>query len=528
MLIRVEPFLDINMTSMFALVLGSLAASYVFLLALLRLTQDSKEPPAIENSIPFLTPLLGSISGMQKYAVKLRDKYGLPIYTLRMPGQRIYLINSLSLIPPLQRELRNIAFPPIEAQAAATVMGVGPAGNAIIGSDKMFEHDSYLSTFVPSTFPALSPGPGLDAINGAAIQYMSDSLEKLKENGPRTVELFSWVRRQLFMATTEAIYGPKNPFRDPTLERAWYDFEPTIMIHMLKVWPSLLAPKSLHSREKLLIPAFEKYFAENSHHQGSLLVQCRYKHNTDHGLRGRDVAATEIGQMVASLTNSVAAAFWMIYHVFSDPVVLEEYRNEVEQLVHTDDSGLCTVDLAKIKSLCPILLSTWQETLRYVHIGISARVVMNDIMFDNKYLLKKGATVMTIAPVQHTDLAVWGPTVHTFDHRRFLRKPSEKRINPVAFRSFGGGAVLCPGRHFVSTEIMAFTALLLLRFDLKPVATDVTWVEPRKVIPMTSSMPTPKDKVRVEIVSRDNRSWEMKFSASAKGVEIVAEDLKRV
>jgi len=171
------------------------------------------------------------------------------------------------------------------------------------------------------------------------------------------------------------------------------------MVHMLRAFPSILARKSLHAREHLLIPAFEKYFAENSHLQGSLLVQCRYKHNTDHGLRGRDVAATEIGQMVASLTNSVASAFWMVYHVFSDAVVLDECRKEAEQLVEMDNRGVHTVDLAKVKSSCPVLLSTWQETLRYVHIGIAARVVMQDIMFDNKYFLKKGATVMTVAPV---------------------------------------------------------------------------------------------------------------------------------
>lgn len=297
------------------------------------------------------------------------------------------------------------------------------------------------------------------------------------------------------------------------------------MIHMLKAWPSVLARKSLQAREQLLIPAFEKYFAENGHHQGSLLVQCRYEHNTGHGLRGRDVAATEIGQMVASLTNSVGSAFWMIYHVFSDPIVLSECRAEVEKLIQMDDNDTRAVDLAKVKSLCPVLLSTWQETLRYVHIGIAARVVMEDIMFDNKYLLKKGATVMTAAPVQHTDTSVWGPTVKDFDHRRFLREAGARRINPVAFRSFGGGAVLCPGRHFVSTEVLSFVALLLLRFDLKPACKNGEWLEPRKNIPMTSSMPTPKDELLVEIVPRDKREWLVNFSASSKGVDIVAEDV---
>ncbi|TVY80889.1 Cholesterol 7-alpha-monooxygenase [Lachnellula suecica] len=513
------------MTSTLALLIGSVAAAYVLLSALLHFTQDSDEPPAIETSIPFISPLMGLVLGMQRYTVKLRDRYGLPIYTLRMPGQRIYIVNSLSLIPPLQRQIKTIAFAPIEAQAAAMVMGVGPAGNAIIGSPNMSEPGSYLFTFVPSTHPALSPGPGLDAINGEAVRHMSESLTRFKANGPAKIELFSWVRRELFMATTESIYGPKNPFREVVLEQAWYDFEPSIMVHMLNAWPSVLARKSLRAREHLLIPAFEKYFSENGHLEGSLLVRCRYDHNTAHGLRGRDLAATEIGQMIASLTNSVAAAFWMIYHIFHGPEILTECRTEVEKMVQKNDNDVYTVDLAKVKSWCPVLLSTWQETLRYVHVGITARVVMENTIFDKKYLLKKGATVMTVTPVQHTDASIWGPTVNTFDHRRFLRKRGEKRTNPVAFRSFGGGTVLCPGRHFVSTEVMSFAALLLLQFDMKALTKDGKWVAPRKVTPMTSSIPTPKDEVRVQIVPRDDYRWRFDFSASSVGVNMVAEDV---
>ncbi|KAI4864385.1 cytochrome P450 [Hypoxylon rubiginosum] len=165
--------------------------------------------------------------------------------------------------------------------------------------------------------------------------------------------------------------------------------------------------------------------------------------------------------MFKPLTNSVASAFWMVYHIFSDPVVLRECRAEVEQLVKVDSNGVRTVDLAKVKSSCPILLSTRQETLRYVHIGILARVVMEDIMFDNKYLSRKGATVMSATPIQHTDASVWGSTVGIFDYCRFLRGPGGERTNPAAFRSFGGGTVLCPERYFVSTEVMLFAALLL-------------------------------------------------------------------
>lgn len=61
------------MTSPFALFVGSLAAAYVFLSALLHFTQDAREPPASETSIPFISPLLGYISGMQNFCVKQRS-----------------------------------------------------------------------------------------------------------------------------------------------------------------------------------------------------------------------------------------------------------------------------------------------------------------------------------------------------------------------------------------------------------------------------------------------------------------------
>lgn len=61
------------MTSAFALCLGSLVAAYVFLSALLHFTQDAKEPHAVETSIPFVSPLLGLITGKQSFYVRQRS-----------------------------------------------------------------------------------------------------------------------------------------------------------------------------------------------------------------------------------------------------------------------------------------------------------------------------------------------------------------------------------------------------------------------------------------------------------------------
>lgn len=63
--------------------------------------------------------------------------------------------------------------------------------------------------------------------------------------------------------------------------------------------------------------------------------------------------------------------------------------------------------------------------------------------------------LMLPASVQHTNVSAWGEDADNFDYMRFVPKPGQKKLNRLAFRAFGGGHVLCPGRHFASTEIMA-------------------------------------------------------------------------
>lgn len=51
-----------------------LAALYVFLRALLFFTQDPREPPAVENGIPFVSPLLAMLSKKGKFYNEMRYK----------------------------------------------------------------------------------------------------------------------------------------------------------------------------------------------------------------------------------------------------------------------------------------------------------------------------------------------------------------------------------------------------------------------------------------------------------------------
>lgn len=59
-------------TPVLPLLCGGLLGVYIFLSALLRLTQDAREPPAIEAGLPFLAPLLGIMREKSRYHIRLR------------------------------------------------------------------------------------------------------------------------------------------------------------------------------------------------------------------------------------------------------------------------------------------------------------------------------------------------------------------------------------------------------------------------------------------------------------------------
>ncbi|OTB09632.1 hypothetical protein M426DRAFT_18266 [Hypoxylon sp. CI-4A] len=504
------------MSSIFVLAVGVVVATYVFLLALLHLTQDAREPPSICNAIPFVTPIVVMIR------ITARDKYNLPIYTLRMPGSRIYVINSASLVTSVQSQFRALSFTAIEASIAANVIGVSKATNDIIGND-VTKDGSYLMSFPKYVHSALNAGPGLDAMNRRSIQVIAKSLDKWAKEGPVSIKLFEWVRHELLLASTEGVYGPKNPFRDPAMEKAWYAFEPSIMMFVLNLLPRVFAKEGYKARE-YMVKVWEQYFEQNSYAQGSELIKTRVKINNDFGIPLKETARIELGGSQAILSNTLPGTFWMIYHIFSNPVVLEDVRTELIKGVR-EDEGVCTIDLSYIKSSCPILLSTFKEMMRFNSSGSATRIAMEDHLLNGKYLLKKGSTIMMPAMVQHTDESIWGDSVHEFNHMRFVRQPGVKRTNPVAFRGFGGGTTLCPGRHFATTEILMFSALMVLRFDLQPI--DGKWTTPRTAkSPLVNALPIPDSDINVALRPTNEKVWNVSFSGYDQGMEIVAEDIE--
>lgn len=146
----------------------------------------------------------------------------MPIYTIRLPGARLYVINSLPLISAVQRQFKALAFPPLEAKLAANICGVSKTANDILMTNVNGDegHWGYSITFYKMMHTPLAPGPQLDAMNRVMAQKVTASIGALK--GPKYVRLFEFIRQEITLATTDSVYGPKNPFKDPSISEAFW------------------------------------------------------------------------------------------------------------------------------------------------------------------------------------------------------------------------------------------------------------------------------------------------------------------
>lgn len=429
------------------------------------------------------------------------------------------------MIQRIDRHIMTVAFSPIQARLCEKVSLLDKDSMKKVAGDNETAEDGYLRSFARAITPGASPGQGLDSLSMEAVKHFAEDFERRAASGPSAVKLYEWIRHELFTSSMEAIYGPHNPFRDAENEKAWFELESGILTLLLDLFPSILARRSLKACRALIVE-FDRYFNDKRHLEGSLLIQLREKHNAAFGLDTKETAHVEIGQVTGAIVNTAPTAFWLVWQVLADPVVSKDCRDEINKLVTTSADGTRTIILADVMTDCPILVSTWQEVLRFHGISIAARVIKEDTLVDNQYLLKKGGFLMMPNAVIHSDPTLWGPTVGQFNHRRFLKgaKNNESRYPAAAFRGFGGGHVLCPGRHFASTEVLALVALLLVRFDIQPVGGK--WIEPEKDIVMDRACPLPKRDVRVELIPKASQNLRVIFSGRHEGINIVAEDLR--
>ena len=245
------------------------------------------------------------------------------------------------------------------------------------------------------------------------------------------------------------------------------------------------------------------------------MTHSRHAINTKYSLTPSNAARLEVGALLGVLANIVPTIFYTVMHIFSSPELLRSIRDELEELCiyHSPGRKTQTLKVLTMREKCILLHATFRETLRHHALGTSVRYVREDMLLDDKYLLKKGSVVQTPMAVLHKSPAAWGQDAAAFRPSRFLKAVGggggtaaemELKQTPAAFRPFGGGASLCPGRHVATIETMALAAMLVLRFEIEGVeGAGAALVVPRgKQKSLATNIFPPEKDVRVRVRSR--------------------------
>ena len=287
------------------------------------------------------------------------------------------------------------------------------------------------------------------------------------------------------------------------------DYDKDINTLLVNIAPTIVARKAYKSREKLAL-AFKQYYEDNPRDRSSALINARYDANTKYGLTSTNMGRLEVGTVIGILANTVPSLFYMFAHIYSDESLLGDLRNELKAVVSDKHNEMGEIrqclNVYAMKEKCLLLNSTFQEVLRVHSLGASARLVLQDTMLNDEYLLKKGSIVQMPNSVIHSNPWVWGQNVKDFEARRFLKQETirrePKRNAATAYRPFGGGSTLCPGRHFASTEILSLTAMMVLRFDMVPRTGKWLVPTPEQKSIATAVFP-PKADIKVRIKRRE-------------------------
>jgi hypothetical protein len=301
-------------------------------------------------------------------------------------------------------------------------------------------------------------------------------------------------------------------------------------IHVLVAGPLAkpFAGKVLGARERNA-RRYEDYILSGGLESGSTVSRNRSQLLTDNGIPMRDIARMNVAHDIAIIGNYTPTMFWLAYEIFSRPSLVEMLREEVKVAVGKGDGGEFVLDISILRTSCPLLLSTLQETQRLRTQLLLSRKVLKDIVItdgEQERLLKKGnlAQIPTLHILR--DNEIWGEDSQVFEPSRFikLKKPNHgvgvipaSDLPPLSFPVWGIAPHICPARWYATTGMMVQATLMLLRLDIEAEAelrgeghNGQVW-KPLRSDGKLRAVPSPTEPVPVRVKTR--KDWEGKWVA---------------
>ncbi|KAI6366471.1 hypothetical protein MCOR25_005118 [Pyricularia grisea] len=501
---------------------------------------DAHEPPEIQPRIPYLGHLLGAITSHTAYAHRIWTAHPTkPVVTFFLGPIKCYAIFHPNLQHTIirSRAVKYDEYPPAAVPAG---FGVDPRVMAVLNRPEfsgryMHEASSMLG------------GATMRSMEKRAFAYLASQLNNLPHTTTTAESLYTWLRDTMSMATAEALFGARNPYRtradgdEMSLIRDQWTFEGSLGRLLLSPTSAVaraLAPAGCRARDRVHAALVGYYAAGDEVHGAAEMVQRRAGMLREAGLSAAEFGPHEITAMHGATSNTIPSLFWTVANVYLRPGLLEELRVELEGVVEVleqdavESKKRVRIKTADLESSCPLLANCVREALRLSSQWIGWRSTHANIEIPadrspdgRPYLLKKGVQVIMPAGITHRAPSFWSTAtaeepesskhgrdsggVEDFNPHRFTAQSKHKIKSTkggLGYMPFGGGPYLCPGRNFANDEILGFVSALVLGFDIVGLRQDKVKMRPARIFEVSAKPAKGGDGGRVEIQRR--RDWE--------------------
>lgn len=142
-----------------------------------------------------------------------------------MLGGRMYIVNSPDLVLAVQRNAKAFNSGPFTAKFAAQVFALSKETEAIWLRNVDGEEGDWGLHLdgMKGIHKALTLGkPDLENLNNAMLRNISGLLENLGNETQSEIPLLRWLRHEMMVAVTDAIYGLQNPFKTRKVEDGFW------------------------------------------------------------------------------------------------------------------------------------------------------------------------------------------------------------------------------------------------------------------------------------------------------------------
>lgn len=216
------------------------------------------------------------------------------------------------------------------------------------------------------------------------------------------------------------------------------------------------------------------------------------------------------------MANANLVVYWQILHILATPGLLERIRSEIStcaivskpfSIGSISEAPKITISHDALSKQCPLLRSTYLETLRLFNQPWSIRQIAADVVITGdmksldpvSYVLHKGEYA-TLPHDLHMRDATYFKDALKFYPERFLVENEDGSLSTEmgTIRPYGGGYSMCKGRVYAEKECLSLVAGVLAFWEIEPADKKVGWVIPEQIKTSAVSRPVHDTRVRIK------------------------------